>query len=456
MFIRFLSCVSKTLFCDFRFVKGMRNYYQVLGLPNYAGLPEVKRAYKRMALRYHPDRNPDNPLAEELFKEANEAYQILSSPETKAKYDLLLENGYTYRHSRPHRSSRPAPDEEEPITHRDPRYRGRGRRRTRKAYQHTVQRNPEVKNYISTFVACALVAIIYGLVSSTLDVRSRLHYLTALEAYKKQDWKMAAEEAGLSFTADASYAKAYQLFAQAKYQAGEYDDASEGAATALEYFNRPDYDLRYLYARSLVKVEEFDLAYEQFEEALFIAEQDTTLLAEIAPIYLDEMKNYEQLADLANRWISQDRENPVPHFYKTLAMAHQDSLDSMQSSLETTLAYTDNPKYYLRQLAQRQAVTMKRPRQAAQTLDYLKENYTISAIELVEQADYYRRFSADEAAVKNYTQALSLDSTAHTHYLRALTYLDLNKVDSACFDWSMAKGRGFKKQDQKLRFFCEE
>ncbi len=64
-----------------------RDYYEVLGVGRRAEEEELKKAYRRLALQYHPDRNPDNPEAEEKFKEASEAYAVLSDAEKRAAYD---------------------------------------------------------------------------------------------------------------------------------------------------------------------------------------------------------------------------------------------------------------------------------------------------------------------------------------------------------------------------------
>ena len=64
-----------------------RDYYEVLGVSRTASQDEIKKAYRRLALKYHPDKNPDDSQGEEKFKEACEAYEILSDPEKRTRYD---------------------------------------------------------------------------------------------------------------------------------------------------------------------------------------------------------------------------------------------------------------------------------------------------------------------------------------------------------------------------------
>ena len=66
-----------------------RDYYEVLGVARSAGDDEIKKAYRKLAMKYHPDRNPDNAEAEEKFKEAAEAYEILSDSEKRSMYDRM-------------------------------------------------------------------------------------------------------------------------------------------------------------------------------------------------------------------------------------------------------------------------------------------------------------------------------------------------------------------------------
>jgi len=70
-----------------------RDYYEVLGVSRDAQVAEIKAAYRQLAVENHPDRNPDNPRAEEKFKEASEAYAVLSDAEKRARYDRFGHQG---------------------------------------------------------------------------------------------------------------------------------------------------------------------------------------------------------------------------------------------------------------------------------------------------------------------------------------------------------------------------
>ncbi len=76
-------------------MSGKRDYYEILGVDRDAEAPELKSAYRRVAMASHPDRNPNDPEAAERFKEASEAYAVLSDPEKRARYDRFGHAGFT-------------------------------------------------------------------------------------------------------------------------------------------------------------------------------------------------------------------------------------------------------------------------------------------------------------------------------------------------------------------------
>ncbi|MGQ9798784.1 MAG: DnaJ C-terminal domain-containing protein [Ignavibacterium sp.] len=76
-----------------------KDYYKILGVDKNATQEEIKRAYRKLAMKYHPDRNPGDKSAEEKFKEITEANEVLSDPEKRKKYDALGANWKQYEHA---------------------------------------------------------------------------------------------------------------------------------------------------------------------------------------------------------------------------------------------------------------------------------------------------------------------------------------------------------------------
>ena len=72
----------------------MRDYYEILGVSKTSSKDEIKKAYRKVAMKFHPDRNPDNKEAEDKFKEAAEAYSVLSDDNKRSQYDQFGHAGH--------------------------------------------------------------------------------------------------------------------------------------------------------------------------------------------------------------------------------------------------------------------------------------------------------------------------------------------------------------------------
>lgn len=80
-------CLKRQHFSSLEDIMAHQDYYEVLGVPKNASAQELKSAYRKKAMQYHPDKNPNDKAAEEKFKEINQAYEILSDTQKRAAYD---------------------------------------------------------------------------------------------------------------------------------------------------------------------------------------------------------------------------------------------------------------------------------------------------------------------------------------------------------------------------------
>ena len=78
-----------------------RDYYETLEVSRDASAAELKKAFKKKAMKFHPDRNPDNPEAASKFKEAAEAYEVLNDPQKKSAYDQFGHSGVCLLYTSP-------------------------------------------------------------------------------------------------------------------------------------------------------------------------------------------------------------------------------------------------------------------------------------------------------------------------------------------------------------------
>lgn len=194
----------------------MVNLYQILGVRPSASTEEIKLAFKRLAIKYHPDKNAGSVAAEEKFKEINSAYQILSDPHRKAEYDRLFAYGTNTSGSQQQARSR--------GRHRD-RYYQRKASGFYQQQQHTHQQSQqqqkkyeapmttwEVVAWIVGGLCCAFL-LAWGLKVILQKYDARLKYEEALHTYQIDHNTIAAQNIlSVAISRDKSYAEPYLLY----------------------------------------------------------------------------------------------------------------------------------------------------------------------------------------------------------------------------------------------------
>ncbi|MEQ9467631.1 MAG: DnaJ domain-containing protein [Ekhidna sp.] len=240
----------------------MTNYYHVLGLSENASPAEIKAAFKRLAVLYHPDKHPGRPEMEEKFKEINIAHQVLSDEYEKARFDLKLKYQqfshshqpppYTYQTNRPHYGAPPRP---------------------RYYYQTKVDYR---KNAIATAYAFGITFLI------------ALVVMTGIWAKKTYD----------SHQMEKLLAERRSTFVEAKkqFETGDYHAAFE-TMTSLSFFHREEDDMKLFKDNMLNEIIEKGnrrFSNEEYTEAIALYE----LVQEFAP----EMPFYEVKQQLAEAY----------------------------------------------------------------------------------------------------------------------------------------------------------
>jgi curved DNA-binding protein CbpA len=143
------------------------NYYIVLGVPNTASFEEIKAAYRELAKKYHPDKNPGNKAAEDFFKEVQEAYTVLSNPEKRKKFDLRFAYGQAQETNRKKTYSAPYTGNAYQYAQQQAQYKHQAHRSTSTSKQNKKPDKSE-NHYILISVAIALV-LLYFIISYSND-----------------------------------------------------------------------------------------------------------------------------------------------------------------------------------------------------------------------------------------------------------------------------------------------
>lgn len=296
----------------------MRTHYDVLGISSSSSSEEIKAAYKRLAIKYHPDKNPGDGVAEEQFKEVNNSYQVLSDPQQRSTYDFLITFQYSDASSSEANSTYSSGSGyNSPYTQTssesEPKYTYRKKTQTRRRY------SKEKEERIALIWVAAFLGVVFFLVVGA----------GAISSYKEEQRKQEANEKKL-----AVFGKAMSFFQEKNYEAALSElqaiifqqPSSKDEATAFmqdvisavskaadDAFERKSYNECLQLLLLLESYEDVDsnrhyfrLAFcykeaDQLESAIstlkYILENDNrniSAMARIGAIYSEDLKNYSE------------------------------------------------------------------------------------------------------------------------------------------------------------------
>ncbi len=299
----------------------MLNYYEILEVSQYASQTEIKAAFKKMAVRYHPDKNPDDKAAEDKFKLVNEAYQVLGNEYKKSVYDQRLfykDEGKSYQGSTGTNGGT------------QKRYYTSYRRRTYKGYN---PYNPQLHLLaLGGFVlSLVFVWLIYTLIENHYSDKN---YKLAFDLYKNKQYQAAFDKVHEAILQNDTNVQAYYL--RGLLLANHFNEPKN----ALYCFNRciiygrdaatpernnytlgelPDFYLQR--AKCFYRTASYAQAIKDFEEVLKIRKDDEKneeeILATVGDIYLFKQNNLS----LANKYYQKILDKKPTHTAALLGRA---------------------------------------------------------------------------------------------------------------------------------------
>ncbi len=206
----------------------MADYYQILGVDKGASNQQIKTAFKKLALQYHPDRNPGNSTAEDKFKQINEAYQVLSQADTKLLYDLKLNGQYI-----PQKHVYPTYHQQSEYTHTQSQSRPR-------YYTPVYTKQQLRKVYVAGVAFFVLIFIFSYFLNAYMNGKTaKIHYAKAIRLAEENELYPALTELNQALYFDEEYAEAYQKRGELRLVAGHahsyvYHDFNKAIEYAAE------------------------------------------------------------------------------------------------------------------------------------------------------------------------------------------------------------------------------
>jgi len=413
----------------------MLDYYQILGISRQASIPEIKKAYKALALKYHPDRNPDNPAAEEKIKQINEAYAILSDPYKKASHDLLLNYRETEQYKQTTTSTSPPkyrrpniPKDDRSVYDRYGKYVWNERPQYHEAPAYKIDKT-YVKNQLISFIAMLILAA------------------TIIGAYQFNNYLDEQKEVEITEQNDKVIADARGLFAK-----GEYRPAIQMVMDLVK-----KYPIRHrLYEERENMVA--GLSSEASNLYQNAAYTDAMLRLEVVRDFERPMKinTWKMIADCYNHM--QEYRKAV-HAYDYILIREDSNVELMIKVANIYLDHLNMPEKALEYYSQaRQTFRQFQVANYGEAFELVMRPQNIPKIYydmFVKRASLNTELGKYDEAIKDYNWSITLrPDTAENYYLRAMCRYRTNNLNRACLDWNKAVELGDLSSREMISTYC--
>ena len=386
----------------------MTNYYHVLGLTEDASPEEIKAAFKRLAVKYHPDKHPGRPEMEEKFKEINRAHQVLSDEYEKARFDVKLKyRQFSQTESRPYSYQPPHSDY------------WKNRNRARYASGKIDYR----QNAIATAYAFGITFLIALVVMSAIWIKSSYdeHQLEKLLAERRT-----------------TYGEARDFF-----NAGDYKTAFE-LMTSLKYFRSDERDMKNFKNSMLDNI--ISKGDEKFENGNY---EGAIALYELVQEFAPDLPFYELRQKLADAYKETSQPEKAIEILKKFLVGEYEIISSLVKIAEIHRDKLNNPEEALDHLLIAHKLAVKRYK------TFYGEGYALVIDEkyvprshfdlYTNLADLYNELEDPEMAIKaaDWNKYVWPDS-AISFITTANAYAALGQTSKACLEFQEALTRNWQ------------